>query len=126
MRSRAPLALLEQVLMLLVFAIAAVICLQAFVRSDIASRHGAARDEALTVAQSAAEILKSTRGDLHKTAQQLGGTVTAEGWVMEGEHFHLTAVITQRTALLGRATITVTAADTVEGTLSVAWQEVVP
>ena len=38
MKSRAPLALMEQMVMLLVFALAAALCLQAFVRSDNISR----------------------------------------------------------------------------------------
>ena len=38
MRSKAPLALVEQTLMILVFALAAALCLQAFVRADRLSR----------------------------------------------------------------------------------------
>ena len=34
MRSKAPLVMMEQMVMLLVFALAAALCLQAFVRSD--------------------------------------------------------------------------------------------
>ena len=34
MRSKAPLILMEQMVMLLVFALAAALCLQAFVKSD--------------------------------------------------------------------------------------------
>ncbi len=36
-QSEAPLALMEQMVMLLVFALAAALCLQAFVRSDTES-----------------------------------------------------------------------------------------
>lgn len=126
MRSRAPLALLEQLLMLLVFAIAAVTCLRAFVWSDSVSRSGASRDEALTMAQSAAEVLKSNRGDLHGTAAMLGGTVADGKWVIEGQDFTLTAAITQRTPYWGQAALTITAAGKEDGILTVAWQEVVP
>ena len=38
MKSKAPLALMEQMVMLLVFALAAALCLQAFVQSDRLSR----------------------------------------------------------------------------------------
>ena len=124
MRSRAPLALMEQILMLLVFAMAAVICLRAFVWSDSASRYSAARDEALTVAQSAAEILKSNGGDLHRVADRLGGTVTDGKWVITGEDFTVTAVMIEGSFYLGQAEITVTACDKTDGTLTVAWQEV--
>ena len=124
MRSRAPLALMEQILMLLVFAMAAVICLRAFVWSDSSSRYSAARDEALTVAQSAAEILKSNRGDLHGVAQTLGGTVQEDTWVITGKDFTVTAALTETTPYLGQAEIIVTAREKVDGTLMVAWQEV--
>ena len=39
MRSKAPLVMMEQMVMLLVFALAAALCLQAFVRSDAQSKH---------------------------------------------------------------------------------------
>ena len=47
MRSKAPLILMEQMVMLLVFALAAALCLQAFVKSDALSSRGEARDRAL-------------------------------------------------------------------------------
>ena len=46
MRSKAPLILMEQMVMLLVFALAAALCLQAFVKSDELSARGEARDRA--------------------------------------------------------------------------------
>ena len=46
MKSKAPLALMEQIVMLLVFALAAALCLQAFVKSDQISRESQARSNA--------------------------------------------------------------------------------
>ena len=40
MRSKAPLVLIEQMVMLLVFALASALCLQAFVKSDAISVRG--------------------------------------------------------------------------------------
>ncbi len=37
MKSKAPLVLMEQIIMLLVFALAAAICLQAFIKADALS-----------------------------------------------------------------------------------------
>ena len=71
MRSKAPLVLMEQMVMLLVFALAAALCLQAFVRSDSASRHSEARDRAAVLCQSVAESVHSS-GGLDAAAQQLG------------------------------------------------------
>ena len=49
MRSKAPLAMMEQMVMLLVFALAAALCLQAFVKSDQLSQQGEVRDRAVTL-----------------------------------------------------------------------------
>lgn len=62
MRSKAPLALMEQMVMLLVFALAAALCLQAFVGSDRLSRRDEARDRAAEMCQSAAEAIRHSGG----------------------------------------------------------------
>ena len=49
MRSKAPLVMMEQMVMLLVFALAAALCLQAFVQSDLLSKDIASRDRAITL-----------------------------------------------------------------------------
>lgn len=59
MRSKAPLAVMEQLVMLLVFALSAALCLQVFVFSSQTSRRNEARDRAMLEAQNAAEALKS-------------------------------------------------------------------
>lgn len=58
-RSKTPLALMEQLVMVLVFALAAALCVQVFVLSDQTSRRNEERDRALLEAQNAAEALKS-------------------------------------------------------------------
>lgn len=73
MRSRAPLLLMEQMVMLAVFALAAALCLQAFVKSDGLSRESEARDRAAVVCQSAAEVIRHGGGDLARAAETLGG-----------------------------------------------------
>lgn len=78
MRSKAPLALMEQMVMLLVFALAAALCLQAFVKSDAISAESEAKDRAAIAAQNAAESIRHKEGDvgaaLSAAAEQLGGT----------------------------------------------------
>ncbi len=59
MRSKTPLALMEQAVMVLVFALAAVLCLRVFVWSDMTSETGAAKDMAAVKAQSVAEVIKN-------------------------------------------------------------------
>ena len=70
-RSKAPLAMMEQMVMLLVFALAAALCLQAFVRSDQMSKGMEARDRAAVLCQNTAEALRSTGGDFSRAAAQL-------------------------------------------------------
>ena len=73
MRNKSPLALMEQVLMVLVFALAAALCLQGFVLSNRISTRMETRNKAVSLAQNAAEIVKYYSGDLSEVAQQLNG-----------------------------------------------------
>ncbi len=74
MKSKAPLVLMEQIIMLLVFALAAAICLQAFIKADALSSASAARDKAVVLAQSTAELIRSNEGDLAKAAEQMAAS----------------------------------------------------
>lgn len=65
MKSKAPLMMIEQMVMLLVFALASVLCLQAFILSQELSGQSIARDRAVMEAQNAAEILKSGSEDTY-------------------------------------------------------------
>ena len=79
MKSKAPLLMMEQMVMLLVFALAAALCLQAFVKSDNISKTSENRDRAVTLCQSAAEAVRHSRGNLKKTAELLGEACLQEG-----------------------------------------------
>lgn len=59
MKSRAYLVLIEQLLMVLVFALAAALCLQGFAKAGEIAAQTARRDEAVLIAQNAAELLKA-------------------------------------------------------------------
>ena len=137
MRSKAPLVLMEQMVMILVFALAAALCVQVFVLSDQTSRSNEARAQALTAAQSAAETLKHYGGDYEAAAQKLGGSWNGAMWGFScdedwnvGENsdaaYHVLVTPTDSgNALLGSAEVAVCTAD---GewlcSLPVAWQEV--
>ena len=62
-RSKAPLTLMGQLLMVLFFALTAAICLQAFANSEAISQSSADRDAAALLAQNAAETVKGVHGD---------------------------------------------------------------
>lgn len=78
MRSRSSLAMMEQIVMLAVFALAAALCLQAFVRSDKMSRQSEARDRAAVLCQSAAEALLAANGDFQRAAGLLDAVTFTE------------------------------------------------
>lgn len=82
MRSKAPLVLIEQMVMLLVFALAAALCLQAFVLSDQRSHRSEARDFAASAAQSAAETVRSCGGGVQDAFAAAAGLL--DGSVEDG------------------------------------------
>lgn len=93
MKSKAPLALMEQMVMILVFALAAALCLQAFVKSDAISSRSDARDRAVSLCQTAAEGLRHAGGDgetaLQGAAELLGlsyGAYAPEGAALEAHY----------------------------------------
>lgn len=79
MKSRSSLAMMEQLVMLLVFALAAALCLQAFVASDKLSRESETRDRAMVLCQSAAEAIRHSGGDFEAAAAALGVPYGAYG-----------------------------------------------
>lgn len=77
MRSRAPLALMEQTVMVLIFALAAALCLRAFALADGISRRVEATDRAVLWAESAADTLKAREGDLSGPQRSWAASWTA-------------------------------------------------
>ena len=82
MKSKAPLVLMEQTVMVLVFALAAAVCVRAFVLSDGISKTNAAQDAAVLRAESAAEIYKNCRGDSAAAAKRYVGSVKDGVWTI--------------------------------------------
>lgn len=70
-RSKVPLVLMEQLVMLLVFALAAAVCLRIFIFADRASRQVQDRDRAAELVQNTAQVLQHTGGDFSRTAELL-------------------------------------------------------
>ena len=93
MKSKSPLVMLEQLIMILVFALAAALCLQAFALADGQSKNSAARDIAMLEVQRAAEIIKHCGGDITEAAAILeceagenGLEYKADGYSIRAEH----------------------------------------
>ncbi len=134
MRSKAPLAVIEQIIMLLVFALAAAVCLRGFAWADSTSRHNRNCDLALVQAQNAAAILQNNGGDLAAAAEIMGGRVEGQRWGIhyneqweqtDGEGaFALLVGIRPSLPLIGTAQITVFDDGGQLAELTVSWQEV--
>lgn len=129
MSSKAPLVLMEQLVMVLVFALAAALCVQAFALADRISQQNEARDQAVLAAQSTAELLKHCRGDYAEAASRLGGSWDGETLELSREAAcHVRVLPTESgIPLLGTAEVLVCSAEgEVLFSLPAAWQEVVP
>lgn len=144
MKSKAPLLLMEQMVMLVVFALAAALCVQAFVRSDASSARNEARDEAVVLCQNAAEAIRHSGGDLEAAARQLGIPFGAyaqeepafsahynEDWSLSDTREYAyclrAELVDIGVAGLGKASVSVSEADgEALFEIEVAWQEVSP
>lgn len=127
MKNKAPLSLMEQIIMLLVLAVAAVLCLQVFLWADRQADQSRLLDEALQQVQSTAEVLKATQGDLTAAAGIAGGQVLDGQWLLSAENYTI-SVTPQNSgnALLGTAEILAEADGEALTALTVCWQEVAP
>ena len=138
MKNKAPLALMEQLVMTLVFALAAAVCLQVFVFSEQMSRRNEIMDRAVLAAQSAAETVKYTRGDYQQAAQISGGSWDGTHWYLlfqknghpadhnrEADFRLYVSTVDSGQPLLGMAEIRAETADgQVLFVIPAAWQEV--
>lgn len=108
-RSKAPLALMEQIIMILVFALTAAVCLQAFVYSNNLSEEGDKENMAASHAQEVVETCKMYSGDLDQVQLKLSGERTENGIRVFYEEDHMTVVleITEQSDWLARAKVSV-------------------
>lgn len=133
MKSKAPLTLAEEIIMVLVFAVAAAICLQAFAYAGLSSK--ADRNESMAAGESgnAAEVLKACAGDFEKAAEEYGGKYEGNLWTISydenwqrgaGQEFTVTAEAEEtENALLGAARIKTFQGEKELFSLRVCWQE---
>lgn len=126
MKNKSLLTVIELTVMILFFALAAAVCVKGFVWADQRSMRNAVRDYAVLQAECAAELLKSSRGDL---SGQEDFFPIANGWERSFTHAEapcmLRVTLTQPQPLLGGADVWVTdASGQVLAELTVYWQEV--
>lgn len=136
MKNKSFLLLLEQMCMILLFALAAALTLRGFALSGEMTRESRRLSDAALMAQNMAEVLKQTEGDPDRTAALLGGTAdSADGTADSADRcvvctdpenrFTLTARITDtENPLLGTAEIRAVDGDgTLLYSLTVCWQK---
>lgn len=125
MKNKAPLALLEQVIMLLVLAVAAAVCLHLFASAGVQAEQNRLQDRAMEQAQNTAEVLKSHTGDMEKAALLTGGSYENGVLTVSDSGFTVTAEpIPQDNPLLGMAQVTAASEGEILAQLTVCWQEV--
>lgn len=107
-RSKAPLALMEQIIMILVFALTAAVCMQAFVYSNRLSEKGERGNRAASYVQEVVETCKTFSGDLLQARQKLSGEQTDKGFRVchEEDRITVTLEVTEQSAWLTKARVT--------------------
>ena len=136
-KSKAPLVLMEQVIMLAVFMVAAAVCTLTFTKAKLLSVHLVDRDRAVTLCQTVAETVKAVDGELLSAAEFLGAVATEEelllyldrDWNAVAEEeavYKLQLICLESTLYLTKSEIIVTTVSDGETlfSLPVSWQEV--
>ena len=123
MKSKAPLALMEQIVMILVFALAAALCLQAFACSYNISSRDRIRDAAMLQVQNITEEIKAC-GGLEEWAGK-NPDYEVEKEIREADYYIKIKETENGNRLLGTAEITAFTNDGAElFGITAAWQEV--
>lgn len=82
MSRRQILGLIEMAVMLVVFALAAALCLRIFAWADRRAEEIGRKDEALVQMQNAAEVLRHYDGDFAAAAKHYGGNWDGSRWII--------------------------------------------
>ena len=136
MKSKAPLSLMEQVIMILVFSLASAICLQGFSVANRISHSQENRNQAALVAQNYAELLKYHSGDYETADLSSSGywdnfsyhISYDDTWTATTKKATYSLVATPLESdnnLLGNAKIQVCSGRHILFEIDIAWQEVV-
>lgn len=125
MKNKTFLPLIEQMIMILIFALSAAFCLQGFAAAGRISKRQAVLTEAVVTVQNTAEILKSSHGDYKLAAEMLDGSVVDDQLRIETDEYLVTAgAVVEDLDLLSSAKIEVVYETDILYELTVSWQEV--
>lgn len=132
MRNRTVLSLMEQLMMLLVFALAAAICVATFAHAHTINSLAEDLDTAVILCRNAAEVIKATNGDEEKTAKVLDGSLDGDTIRVCYDNalnvncqgrYALTIQLAGTRDLIGYADVAVSCEGSTVYSITVAWQE---
>ncbi len=123
MRDRTFLVLMEQLIMIVVFAVSSAVCLNIFVYSWQISRKSEAKYEAAFIAQSIAEDIKATDGTMLFTWDERNGAFYKE-YSEEGRRYTAEIMADEDAEGFNKAEIKVIFEQEEIFSIPVAWQEV--
>ena len=127
MKNRAALVLMEQLVMVLVFALAASLCLLAFSHGHRISAETDRQDRAIDLAISGCETVKAHRGDLDAAAEVLKGQTKHGVLLVDREDLRMEIrILDPQIPHLGQAEVRIFRENSEECiySLAVSWQEV--
>ena len=132
-KSKTTLTLMEQLIMIAVFAVAVAVCLRVFAFANSRSEQNLINDVAVNESRNAAEVIKSTGGDFKRVAEILSAVPTENGLEkdLSGEYGSLLLAAERLQSAaegLGNASVTVSDPETGRQVFSitVCWQEAMP
>ena len=127
MKNKTILPLLEQMIMILIFALAAAFCLQGFAAASRISKRQAVLTEAVVDVQNTAEILKSSHGDYELAADLLQGVWVDDQLQIQTDAYTVIAQEAEEESyFLASSNIQVCYEDEILYSIIVSWQEVLP
>ena len=125
MNRRRTLTLIEITVMLLVFALAAALCMVSFARIENGVRENTCRDRAIVEMQNAGEVLRHCGGDFAAAADRHGGIWDGQRWLLDfGEYQICVKPESTGVPLLGGARLEAIYRGEILFAMDLRWQEV--
>ena len=129
MKNRASLVLMEQLVVVLVFALASALCLLAFAHSHRISAETELRDRAVDLAITGCETVKAHRGDLEAAGESLRGQTEGGILLVARQDLRMEIrILDSENPHLGQAEVVIFEEKSEKPiySLEVSWQEVTP
>lgn len=125
MSRRRTLTLIEITVMLLIFVLAAALCMHCFAKIELVARENTCRDRAITEMQNAAEVLRHCGGDFAAAADSHGGIWDGTQWMLDFGDYRIFAR-PEKTgiAYLGGARLEAVYGGEILFAMDLRWQEV--